>query len=234
MRTSIGGTVAAVCIATIVACGRVADVDPASGDAATADVPASPDLIARDDAGRRQALPSNGENERGCRSRPAARVMRGRAPNTGAVLELSGERAGSFHNRYDVGPFGGTTPGVDVAACDARGVYFADQGCGKIALSACDGADIKRSRCIYIDTHLNFTASERRDAVGGHYVDDDLRCWSLIDVSVTLDVPSPAAHRVGGAQHGRFQATGLSAGEELILRGEFVACRAVTYEGTCR
>jgi hypothetical protein len=141
-----------------------------------------------------------------------------------------------LHSPYETGSFAeGASTQRPSAVCGDRGVYFADEGCGRIAFAAGedddrDAAAAARS-CIYLATLVQLRADERKTTPAGHFVDEAGRCWELLDASVVLGA---GGITLGESQSGTFQARAVSGADQRRLSGSFVACRAIAYSGTCK
>jgi hypothetical protein len=228
------------------ACGRVAETPaaPSSESEADASVPASllpdrPPSPVVDDGG-------GWFRSHGCAIAAGPRAGGsdgGVSPTT--FLEIVSEvdagdasdasTAPRLHSAYETGAFAeGASAQRPSAVCGDRGVYFADEGCGRVAFAACedegsDAGGAARS-CIYLATHTHLRPEERRTTPAGHFVDEAGRCWELVDASVALGADGIT---LGESQSGTFEALAVSGADERRLSGSFVACRAVAWTATC-
>jgi hypothetical protein len=220
------------------ACGRVvegtqspsseADADASSPFGLPPDEPSSPVHDAGDPFGAK-----------GCATSPRPRagsIDGGASLTTFVELHADGDAgaARTLHSPYETGSFAaGASAQSPSAVCGDRGVYFADTDCGSIAFAGCeeesDGGAARS--CIYFETNIYLRADERMTIPAGHFVDGTGRCWELLDAEAVLGLEDVA---LGESQSGTFEATAVSGAERIRLSGSFVACRAVTYNHTCK
>lgn len=219
-------------------CGRVAETPSASGEG-DADA-SSPARILPDEPSTGGAGDGGGGIRGiGCAISPrprAASIDGGASLTTFLELRSDGDAgaADTSHSPYQAGAFAdGASAHRPSDVCGDRGVYFADLGCGPIALAACaEQGDAGAARsCIYVETNTHLRADEALTTPAGHFVDDAGRCWELRAASVALADDGIA---LGGSQAGKFEAVAVSGVDERRLSGSFVACRAVASDHTCR
>lgn len=215
----------------VAACSGLTEPSP-EGDGETAPSPPVLDAaptIADPDAGR------DANRWFGCSDLPPslAGTVEGGA-SLATFLTLPGDDARTLHGPYPIGSFAAdASEQAASVVCGDRGVYFADNGCGNVAVAACADTSVDGTRrpCIYLATHLGLRPEERKTTPAGHYVDPAGQCWTLVDAAITLEGSDGGR---GGTVAGTFQVTAVHGAEQKILAGSFVACSAVTYENTCR